>query len=75
MEKAQLENVLLKQIEFLIDKAERAQVAWAESRELLDSYIFVYESEAKHPLPDELSSRVALLWKPRRKYRGSKETI
>jgi len=61
VEKDELQKALLKQIEFLLEKAEKAQVVWAESCGLLESYIFVYEAETKQPLPSELSSRVSLL--------------
>lgn len=70
MEKNQLQKALYKQIEALIEKAEKAQIVWAESCAHLEDYISVYEDETGAPLPAELSSRVALLGYKRKRKRA-----
>lgn len=64
----ELQKVLRQRIEELLQKAENAQRDWAESCRLLEDFIVVYEAELGTSLPDELSSRVALLgYKRKRK--------
>lgn len=69
----ELQKVLRQRIEGLLEKAEKAQRDWAESCRLLEDFIVVYEAEGAS-LPDELSSRVALLgYKRKRKQRSKGE--
>lgn len=75
MRSEEFQRGLRKRIEELIEKAEKAQRDWAESCQLLEAFIVVYEEgELGGPLPDELGSRIALLgYKRKRKQRSQTE--
>ena len=67
MEKDELEKALNQRIVILLEKAEKARTEFTESWGLLQHYITVYESAIARPLPEDLSSRVALLGRPRKR--------